>query len=110
MGSQCDTEGGWAVRARIMLYRPASLRSDPGRLRLAWVATLLWSTWQASRGLGGSFPLDWMAGFPWTGWQPSHGLGGNLPMEWVAGSRGICRLVAIDAPNGPATRTQSIKD
>ena len=43
---------------RIILYRPASLRSEGGRLHLEWVATFPWSTWQASRGLGGRFPMD----------------------------------------------------
>ena len=74
------------------------------------MATLLWSTWQLSHGLGGSFPMDWMAGFPGTGWQPSHGLGGNLPMDWVADIRGICSLVATDEQNGRAARIKGIKD
>jgi len=38
-----------------------------------------WSTWQRSRGLGGSNPVDWVAAFAWTEWQPSDGLGGRNP-------------------------------
>lgn len=47
----------------VTMYHPASLRSDGGRLRLDCVATLPWSTWQASCGLGG--------GFLWMRWQKS---------------------------------------
>ena len=43
---------------RITIYHPASLRSEGGRLRLEWVATFPWSTWQASRGLGGRLHVD----------------------------------------------------
>ena len=77
---------------RIILYRPASLCSDRGRLRLEWVATSPWSTWQASCGLGGSFPMDWVAGFMWTEWQPSHGLGGRYP--WNMQECRVERLLA----------------
>src|SRR5262249_15140177 len=59
--------------------------SDGGRLRLAWVAPLPWSTWQRSRGLGGRHPVDWVAAFTWTEWQPSDGLGGRNPWNTHTG-------------------------
>jgi hypothetical protein len=33
---------------RIILYRPASLRSERGRLCLEWLATFPWTGWQTS--------------------------------------------------------------
>ena len=35
---------------RIILYRPASLRSERGRLRLEWLAIFPWTGWQTSVG------------------------------------------------------------
>src|SRR5262249_4016118 len=69
---------------------PASRCSEGGRLRLEWVATLPWSTWQRSRGLGGSVPMDWVAGFTWTEWQPSHGLGGRHPWNMQTSALPLC--------------------